>query len=623
MNNPLISVITPTLNSMSTIGKVIESVLRQKYREIEHLFIDGLSSDETLSIIRKSLGQYKYSRLISEKDNGIYDAMNKGLGLCQGNWIYFMGADDEFHDENVLSDLVTWGVFNQEQIVYGDVIIRGDCAWAKNKEIYDGPFDLAKFLVKNICHQSIFYPRSVIEKVGFYSENYPVTADWDYNLRCFSKYQFTYVDRIIAYFQSGGRSAPGDNSKFYHDLPKNVLSYFNLDPNDPSLRKEDSPFAPIMKRFDEPRGGSTAVDTDREKVDNTCIKPVSLYPDAISEGISLFTAVKNRSEMLEAALQTWITHDKIDEIIILDWGSDESLNPLVQKYQNGKIMLAVAPDQLRWILSPAFNLAARLTRRSMILKIDADTKILPGFFEKHRLTPGIFFCGNWRLARNENEAHLNGNLFVYRSDFFKINGYNEFVKTYGWDDSDLYDRLVSSGLSRRDLDPGFLCHIGHGDRMKHQKPPAFHDLSDEEWARQNIFINRYLATKLEQWSSLNQMMPFRIREVDHQTCLCQQESADFNTIPAGLIREAERVAMLDRIAEIGFELPAEVSGILTQEELSELFIFLICKNPKVTDSVLKVIKKVNDRECQADPKILAVIIRLNREIARKAEIIVK
>ncbi len=339
----------------------------------------------------------------------------------------------------------------------------------------------------------------------------------------------------------------------------------------------------------------------------------------IKEGISLFTAVKNRAESLEEALQTWITHKQIDEIIIVDWDSNESMIPLVEKYQNGKIFLAVVQDQPRWILSLAFNLAARLTRHSIILKIDADTKILPGFFEHHWLTPGIFYCGNWRLARNENEAHLNGNLFLYRQDFFKVNGYNEFIKTYGWDDSDLFDRLESSGLIRKDLDPDHLNHIEHDERMKNQKPPEFHDLSDAEWARQNIFINRFLANKMEKWSSLCQMMPFRIKEMGDQTSICYQDGADTNTVSSELLSEAEKIAMLDRIAEAGFVLPVELTNLLTKEDISELFLFLISGNTKSINLVAALIKKINETMSLMSPELKKNLERLNEEIKKRTD----
>lgn len=572
MNPPLISIITPTLNSAHTIEQSIISVLHQTYGEIEHVFIDGLSEDVTAPVIRTFLSRYHQAVLISEKDNGIYDAMNKGLRVCRGDWIYFLGANDTFHDDHVLTDLYNQGLFDREHIVYGNVVISGDSVWAKNNEVYDGKFDLSKLLRKNICHQGIFYPRSVIEKVGFYSENYPVTADWDYNLRCYSKYQFTYIDRIVAYFQSGGRSAPGDNSKFYNDLPKNVVSYFNLNPNDPALRNEDSPFAPIMKRFDEQQGGSMGVESVLKPKNPTTFKPVSLYPEKISEGISLFTAVKNRCEMLEAALQTWITHDEIDEIIILDWDSDESLKPLVQKYQNGKIMLAVVKDQPKWVLSFAYNLAARLTTRTKILKIDADVKILPGFFESHLLSPGKYFSGNWRIRRDDNEMHLNGVVYLLREDFFRVNGYNEFIKFYGWDDSDLYQRLNEQGLLRNDFNLDTLYHIPHGKRTVFQDRPEYlQKIPDEEWASMATLANRHLGNNYGKWFTDYKMIPFSIEHVSDYLFSCNQIGNDENPVPELILKECETIAIRERLELLGYNFSDALLTQLTRNELIELY----------------------------------------------------
>jgi len=150
------------------------------------------------------------------------------------------------------------------------------------------------------------------------------------------------------------------------------------------------------------------------------------FTEKISKGISLFTAIKNKEDTFEEALKTWVVHKQIDEIIIVDWSSDKSLLPIINKYQNGKILLVRVEKQENWVLSHAYNLAARLTTRDKILKIDADVKVLPGFFEKHILQPGNFFAGNRQEARDENETHLNGNVFLFRGDFFGVNGYNEF-----------------------------------------------------------------------------------------------------------------------------------------------------------------------------------------------------
>ncbi len=291
----------------------------------------------------------------------------------------------------------------------------------------------------------------------------------------------------------------------------------------------------------------------------------------IKEGISLITAVKNRKESFEEALKTWVTHEEIDEIIIVDWDSDESLAPVVEKYQNGKIFLANVKDQPKWVLSFAYNLATRLTTRSQILKIDADVQLLPDFFKIHQLVPGMFYSGNWKTARNENEAHLNGNVFLYRDDFFKVNGYNEFFKTYGWDDSDFFERLISTGLQRVDFNFDTLYHIPHKARTANQSPSGYlKNVSDEEWARQNIFINRYLASKLEKWSPWHSMLNFNIQLTDPHSCICQQTGDDLNIIAPDLIKEAEIMAMKDRIDELGFEIQPEIDYKISLEDMANL-----------------------------------------------------
>jgi hypothetical protein len=294
--------------------------------------------------------------------------------------------------------------------------------------------------------------------------------------------------------------------------------------------------------------------------------------EEIKKGISLITAVKNRQESFEEALKTWITHEEIDEIIIVDWGSDLTLLPLVQKYQNGKIILAVVSDQPKWILSFAYNLAARLTSRTKILKIDADVKILPRFFEKHILEPGKFYCGNWRIRRNDNEMHLNGIVYLHREDFFSVNGYNEFIKFYGWDDSDLYQRLAAAGLTRNDFDLDTLYHIPHGNRTIFQdKPDHLSDIPEEERATLATFVNRRLAATYGKWSPSRKMIQFNIRQEDEYLLTCIQTGADENPVTSEMIRECEMVAIRERIPMLGGETPDDILVKLTHKELIEIY----------------------------------------------------
>jgi glycosyltransferase involved in cell wall biosynthesis len=251
MIHPKITVITPTLNTGESIETALLSVANQTYKNIEHIIIDGASKDKTLPTIRRYQKMYKNIRLLTEKDTGIYDAMNKGMDMCIGDWIYFMGADDAFYNEQVLTGLFEHNLFQEEQVVYGNVIIKGDSPWAKDGSIYDGPFTLEKLFRWNICHQSIFYPKSVIRQVGYFETRYKVTSDWDYNIRCWARYKFTYADKIIAFFTSGGKSSEGGDYTLHIDFPNNVIKYFQLDVLDSNLHLATSPFYYPIARYRE------------------------------------------------------------------------------------------------------------------------------------------------------------------------------------------------------------------------------------------------------------------------------------------------------------------------------------------------------------------------------------
>tara|TARA_R110002012_G_scaffold72709_10_gene185714 strand:- start:8615 stop:10114 length:1500 start_codon:yes stop_codon:yes gene_type:complete len=186
-------------------------------------------------------------------------------------------------------------------------------------------------------------------------------------------------------------------------------------------------------------------------------------PTVINTGISVFTVCMNRNENLYESLKTWVACPSIDEIIILDWSSN---NKIQYDFFPKKVKIFRVEGQKRWHLSKAFNLSARLTSNDKICKLDSDYKISKDFFIKHRLKEGTFFAGNESAARNENERYLNGCLYINREDFFKVNGYNENINSYGYDDTDLYDRLELSGLSKLAIDLNEIRHIAHKDSVR-------------------------------------------------------------------------------------------------------------------------------------------------------------
>ena len=191
----LFSIIIPTYNAAKVINAAITSVLNQTYDNFELIIMDGFSTDDT-AIIVKSFDD-KRIQFISEKDNGVYDAMNKAIDLACGNYIYFLGSDDTFINSNVLQ-LICNSLLNKPvELIYGNVVC------SNSKEIYAGEFTLDRLLyVQNISHQAIFYSKDCFNKLGKYNLKYKLLADWDFNIRCFMHPQFEikYINNCIAIY---------------------------------------------------------------------------------------------------------------------------------------------------------------------------------------------------------------------------------------------------------------------------------------------------------------------------------------------------------------------------------------------------------------------------------------
>ena len=202
-----LSVVIPTYNSERTIERCLSSLISQTYCDFEICIIDGASSDGTVTKANNFRSYFNHIRIVSEKDKGTYDAMNKGIDIAQGDWIYFLGSDDEIHDENVFSDIFKITPAKNCEIIYGNVRINGDTPWAKDGQIYDGEFNIKQLLTKNICHQAIFYKKKLFNKLGKYNLRYPVCADWELNFRFFPRAKSKYLDRTIANFYGGGISS--------------------------------------------------------------------------------------------------------------------------------------------------------------------------------------------------------------------------------------------------------------------------------------------------------------------------------------------------------------------------------------------------------------------------------
>ncbi len=211
LSPPLVTAVVPTYNAAAVLRECLESLVAQDYENLEILVMDGGSKDETVAIARSFGTQV---RVITEPDEGIYDAMNKGIAASTGEWLYFMGADDALVDPFVLSDMMSSEAAQDETtlLLYGDV--RGDLLGEK----YPGELTPEKLVAGNICHQSIFYRRRRFDIEAPYQIRYRLYADWDLNLRVFLRHPgtFRYVDRLVATF-TGGLSTSRDDQAFWSE----------------------------------------------------------------------------------------------------------------------------------------------------------------------------------------------------------------------------------------------------------------------------------------------------------------------------------------------------------------------------------------------------------------------
>lgn len=203
-----ISIITVSFNSAKTIEQTIQSVLSQRYSNVEYIIIDGASQDETLSIIEKY--RNKISVVISEKDNGIYNAMNKGIKLATGDIIGILNSDDFYVDENVLNDVATLFEKSKADAVYADLQYVDAIDTRKIKRHWkSGKYKPGDFLFGWMPpHPTFFVKKEIYEKYGVFNETLNSAADYELMLRFIHKHQITidYLQRVIVKMRSGGQS---------------------------------------------------------------------------------------------------------------------------------------------------------------------------------------------------------------------------------------------------------------------------------------------------------------------------------------------------------------------------------------------------------------------------------
>lgn len=205
---PKISVITVCFNAGEYIADNISSVNNQDYPNIEHIFIDGLSNDQTVSII-KMMTSSNY-KLISERDNGIYNAMNKGIKEASGDYIIFLNSDDMFIDDVIISKYVQSINQSCPGIIFSDIFFtqRAD----KNR--VTRRWTAGHYSKKNLKygwmppHPGVLLQRDIFETFGGFNEKFKISGDYDFLLRVFGAYRgnIHYLKAVSVVMREGGVS---------------------------------------------------------------------------------------------------------------------------------------------------------------------------------------------------------------------------------------------------------------------------------------------------------------------------------------------------------------------------------------------------------------------------------
>ena len=197
---PKVSVITPALNNAATITECIQSVASQDYSNIEHIVVDGESTDGTLELLKP----YNVE-IISEKDAGIYDAINKGVARASGEIIHILNADDTYKHETVLSRMVAFMVDNQLDVGHAKV----EQVDLKKKLVRVIGYDVThrKLLRKcRVAHPAVFVRRSVYKRFGNFSTGFRIAGDHEFFLRIWDRVRVGFMPEVMTVMRLGGVS---------------------------------------------------------------------------------------------------------------------------------------------------------------------------------------------------------------------------------------------------------------------------------------------------------------------------------------------------------------------------------------------------------------------------------
>jgi glycosyltransferase involved in cell wall biosynthesis len=213
-----ITIITATYNSEATVRDTMESVLRQTYHDYEYIIVDGASSDGTMDIVRSYEPRFKgRMRYVSEPDQGIYDAMNKGFSLATGDVVGLLNSDDFYTSVDVLQTIAGNFLLGEMDAIYADIhYVKNDdvskCVRYYSSAIFRRPLMRFGFMP---AHPSFYCRRAVYERYGGFDTSYRIAADFEHLLRLIfiHRIKTKYIKKDFVTMRTGGASTAGISSR--------------------------------------------------------------------------------------------------------------------------------------------------------------------------------------------------------------------------------------------------------------------------------------------------------------------------------------------------------------------------------------------------------------------------
>lgn len=205
-NNPLFSVITINKNNSTGLEKTIASVVNQNFKDFEYIIIDGDSNDNSIEVIKKY--ETKVSYWLTEKDSGIYNAMNKAIKKSAGTFCIFLNSGDYFFDNSVLSTIKK-NLRADADLCFGNI----EYEVSKKGYTYTNKLNILHFIDGSIPHGASAIKRDLFDRIGLYNEKNIVVSDWEFFIKAIfiNKIKYVYIPQVLTIYQEGGIS---NNDKF-------------------------------------------------------------------------------------------------------------------------------------------------------------------------------------------------------------------------------------------------------------------------------------------------------------------------------------------------------------------------------------------------------------------------